>query len=577
MKKLRQFKNISAGILSLTGIFVQSGCQQQQPEKKEKTPETIHLQSKPNILWISCEDISPRLGCYGDQVAQTPNLDQLANEGMRYTNVYTSAPVCAPCRTGIITGMYQTSIGCQHMRTSHRGRTGGLPTPYAAVPPHYVKAFTEYLRAAGYYCTNNSKTDYQFALGKTPETIWDESSQTAHYKNRPDKDQPFFAVFNYTVTHESHNWPDPVRTDPSDVSVPPYYPDTEPVRKDIARLYDNIAMLDTIVGEKLAELEELGLRENTVVFFWSDHGDGLPRGKRWLYDSGTKIPLIIRWPGKIKPMTMNNDLISSIDFGPTVLSVAGVPVPGHMQGKPFLGNHKAKPRDYVFSARDRFDESYDMIRSVRDNRYRYCRNYYPNAPYVLWVPYRNKSNIMQELLRLYAEDKLTGPQKNWFTSPRPAEELYDCIADPYQVNNLAEDPAYESVLDRMRDVLDEWRIESKDMGDISEEDMVRQMWPDGHQPVTHSPWIIPNTPDNRGAERIQSDSITVKNPTTFSLYCDTQGASFAYTTETGPDPHWLLYYKPLRFSSGTTQLRVKAVRYGYKESEIISCVIHIEE
>jgi arylsulfatase A-like enzyme len=282
---------------------------------------------RPNILWISCEDISPRLGCYGDAVARSPNLDRLADEGMLFKHVYTVAPVCAPNRSGIITAMYPTTIGTHHMRTTHREE--GLPTPYSAVPPPYVKTFTEYLRAAGYYCTNNSKTDYQFA---TPVTAWDECGRKAHYRHRPDKDQPFFAVFNFTTTHESRNWPDPEETEPSGVEVPPYYPDTLTVRKDIARLYDNIAKMDQQAGETLKQLQEEGLADNTIVFFWSDHGDGLPRAKRWLYDSGTHVPMIIRWPGRIEPGSVNEDLVSSIDLGPTVLSLAGVNVPAHMQG-----------------------------------------------------------------------------------------------------------------------------------------------------------------------------------------------------------------------------------------------------
>ncbi|HIE29033.1 TPA: sulfatase [Candidatus Poribacteria bacterium] len=517
---------------------------------------------RPNILWISCEDISPRLGCYGDPVARTPNLDRLAEQGMRFTKVFTSSPVCAPCRSGIITGMYQTSIGTHHMRTTHKGE--GLPTPYSAVPPPYVKTFTEYLRAEGYYCTNNSKTDYQFT---TPVTAWDESSNKAHYRNRPDKNQPFFAVFNLTMTHESQNWLEPEVTDPATVEVPPYYPDTMVVRKDIARLYDNIAAMDKRAGEILKELEDDGLADDTIVFFWSDHGDGLPRAKRWVYDSGTHIPLIVRWPGHFKPGSINDDLISSIDFGPTVLSLAGTTIPMHIQGQPFLGT-KAKPaREYVFSARDRFDESYDMVRSVRDKRYRYIRNFYPEIPYIIWIPYRNRGPAMQEMLRLHAEGKLAGPQKLWFSNRRPPEELYDCQADPHQIDNLADNSAYNDVLERMSEVLDEWRRETKDMGDISEELMVNQMWPGGIQPETAQPKFIPNAHENRGTSLQNGGTFT--GPITVSIYCATQGASIAYTAETGENPHWLLYTGPIRLTEGTTVLRAKAIRYGYKESREI--------
>ena len=529
---------------------------------------------RPNILWMSCEDISPRLGCYGDPVAQTPNIDRLAGEGVRYTNVFTSAPVCAPCRSGIITGMYQTSIGTHHMRTSHTGRTEELPTPYASVPPHYVKAFTEYLRTAGYYCTNNSKTDYQFSgFTDVPVSIWNESGTNAHYRNRKGKEQPFFAVFNYTLTHESKTWLEPYKTDPATVPIPPYYPDTEPVRKSIARLYDNINTLDSIVGEHLKELEEAGLTENTVVFFWSDHGDGLPRGKRWLYDSGLEVPLIIRWPGKLRPGEVNDQLISSIDFGPTVLSIANVPKPYHMQGIPFLGNQKGDEREMVFSARDRFDESYDMVRSVRDKRYRYVRNYYPNMAKIIWVPFRNRSPIMQELLRLHAEEKLTPEQADWFENTRDPEELFDCVNDPYQLHNLTNDPAYKDILEKMRKELDVWQEETGDLGKYSEEQLVNMWYPNGIRPKTGPVYFVPNTEGNRNAEIIEQGVLSY--PSTLALYCATQGASMVYTFEAGADPDWELYSGPIRLEKGKFTLRARAIRYGYHHSDETSIKIEV--
>ena len=243
--------------------------------------------------------MSPRLGAYGDAVARTPILDRFAKESVRYTNAFTTAPVCAPSRAAIITGMYQTAIGAQHMRTTE-DRVPELPGPYLAVPPFYVKAFPEYLRAAGYYTTNRAKTDYQFGV---PFTIWDDLGRTAHWRNRPDKSQPFFSVFNIEVTHESQIFPSspartgkPLVTDPATLQVPPYYPDTPLVRQELARMYDNIADMDARVGEILKELEEDGLADNTIVFYWSDHGDGVPRAKRSLYDSGLRVPLMIRWP-----------------------------------------------------------------------------------------------------------------------------------------------------------------------------------------------------------------------------------------------------------------------------------------
>lgn len=528
------------------------------------------LNKRPNIIWISTEDFSPHLGCYGDKVAQTPAIDKLASQGVRFTNVFTSAAICAPVRAGIITGMYQNSIGCMHMRTTSYRRSVENPIEFTAVPPHYVKAFTEYLRAAGYYCTNNSKTDYQFAKDPVPESIWDDCSKTAHYKNRTDKSQPFFAVFNHLGTHESQNWDiSNVKTDPKKVNVPPYYPDNEIVRRNLAKMYDNIERLDSVVADLLAELDREGEAENTIVFFWGDHGDGLPRAKRWLYDSGLNIPLIIRWPEKLKPGTVNDQLISSIDFGPTVLSIAGVKVPVHMQGRPFLGNQAAEPRSYVFGTRDRVDESYDMIRSVRSKDYLYIRNFYPNEPFHIWVPYLNKMPIMQEMMRLDAEGKLNSNQKKWMAETRPAEELYDVKDDPFQLNNLADDPKYKAVIAEMRLQQDNWATTINDMGRMNEPEMIEQMWPGGKQPVTDKPYFIVNSPEDRGSKNYQTGD-TFSAPMTLAFYCPTHGSSIVYTTEPGNKPAWKLYSGPLRLKKGTSTIRIKAVRYGYKDSGEVS-------
>lgn len=244
---------------------------------------------RPNILWISLEDTTPRFGCYGDLIARTPNIDRLAAGGCRFPNAFSTAGVCAPSRSAIITGMYQTSIGTHHHRTTHTHEsTPNLPTPYSAVPPPYVKTFTEYLRGAGYYCTNNSKTDYQFT---PPITAWDDNSNQGHWRNRAEG-QPFFSVFNPIITHESGMWENeerPLITNIDDVELPPYLPDTPKARAALARQYDNLATADTRVGKLLDQLEEDGLAENTIVFLWSDHGEGLPRGKRWPYDAGSEF------------------------------------------------------------------------------------------------------------------------------------------------------------------------------------------------------------------------------------------------------------------------------------------------
>jgi N-sulfoglucosamine sulfohydrolase len=543
---------------------------------KANSQQDVSTDPRPNILWISTEDFSPHLGCYGDPVAKTPNIDRLASQGVRFGHVFTTAAISAPCRAGIITGMYQTSIGCMHMRTTSYRRSAENPLEFTAVPPHYVKAFTEYLRLAGYYCTNNNKTDYQFAKDPVPASIWDECSRTAHYKNRPDKNQPFFAVFNYLGTHESQNWDiKNVKTDPASVKVPPYYPDTEIVRRNLAKMYDNTARLDSVVGKLLKELEEEGVADNTIVFFWGDHGDGLPRAKRWLYDSGLNIPLVIRWPGHLKAGSADERLISSIDFGPSVLSLAGVEIPVHMQGRAFLGKQQTEPRKYVFAARDRVDESYDMMRSVRSEDYLYIRNFYPEVSYNIWIPYLNRMPIMQEMMRLDAEGKLNLNQQKWMAPSRPAEELYDVKADPFQLTNLARNPKYDKILGKYRKLQDEWTLATHDMGHLNEAEMIGQMWPGGQQPVTDKPYFIVNAQEDRGLKNIREGG-TYSSPMTISLYCPTQGASMVYSIGDESQGKWKLYSGPFRPEKGTLNLRAKAVRYGYIESEVLTGTFQIK-
>ena len=521
---------------------------------------------RPNILWISFEDTNPFYGCYGDPVARTPNLDRLASEGCLYTHAFSTAGVCAPARSAIITGMYPISIGTHHMRTTHTNPfTPEMPTPYSAVVPHYVRCFTEYLRAAGYYCTNNVKTDYQF---DPPFTAWDELSREAHWRNRPDPDQPFFAVFNLTRTHESGMWPEKcpqITFDPDEIEVPPYYPDTPKVREALARMYTNIEYNDRILGDLLKQLEEDGLADNTVVFHWSDHGP-LPRGKRWPYDSGIHVPMIVRLPGHLDPGTVSDQLLSTVDLAPTLLSLAGIEIPRHIQGQAFLGEQAAAPREYVYASRDRYDESYDMVRAVRDKRFKYIRNYYSEKPYLLWIPYRNRHPIVQEMWRLYMADELEGPQLLMFQSKRPAEELYDTQEDPYEIRNIADDPAYAPELGRLRKALDLWIDEVGDMGEIPEAEMVRGWYPDGKKPETAAPVFIPICEENMGQKAAQEGG-TFRSPMLLQLYCATQGASIAYTLDEGNAPHWHLYTTPIHLSEGTTTLRARAIRIGYKESK----------
>lgn len=519
---------------------------------------------RPNILWVSFEDTNPFYGCYGDPVARTPHLDHLAAEGCRWPLAFSTAGVCAPARSAVITGMYPISIGTHHMRTTHtHAATPELPTPYSAVVPHYVKCFTEYLRAAGYYCTNNVKTDYQF---EPPLTAWDELSGAAHWRNRPDPAQPFFAVFNPTETHESGMWPEKCPEpafDPADMVLPPYFPDTPKVRLAMARMYTHIENSDRLLGQLLAQLEEDGLADNTIVFHWSDHGP-LPRGKRWPYDSGIRVPMIVRWPGGLEPGSVCGDLVSTIDLGPTVLSLAGVEVPRHMQGRAFLGPQKAPPRQYVFASRDRHDEAYDMVRAARDRRFKYIRNCRPDLPYLLWVPYHNRHPIVQEMWRLYLAGELAGPQLLLF-QPRPVEELYDTQADPWETRNLAADPAYRGELERLRAALDAWLDEVGDLGREPESEMVRRWYPDGQQPTTAQPVFIPICEASPGREPAPGGG-TFRAPVALQLHCATQGASIAYTFEGGEKPHWQLYTRPIALPEGASTVRARAIRIGYKES-----------
>jgi len=431
--------------------------------------------NRPNILWLSCEDISPHIGCFGDENAITPHIDRLTREGVRYTNTFTTAGVCAPCRSGIITGMYQTTIGTHHMRCS------------AKLPP-MIKAFSTYLGRASYYCTNNSKTDYQ--TGDLRDA-WDESSSKAHWRNRK-KGQPFFAVFNFTGCHESgiaseskymsvtKRLKPSQRQDPNKLKLPPYYPDTPIVREDWKRNYELITAMDAWAGDLIQQLKEDGLYEDTIIFFWSDHGVGLPRAKRWLYDSGTHIPLVVRIPERFrtgnqgKPGSLDDQLISSIDFGPTVMNLAGLSVPEYMQGQPFLGPNLPKPRKYVFGARDRMDERYDIIRSVRDKRYRYIRNYEPLKPYYQYMNTPEKGATMKEIRRVHSEGKLPAAAKLFMADRKPVEELYDLQKDSHEINNLVDDPEYLSVLKRMRKAHQQWVQDTKDLGLIPEPELMER-------------------------------------------------------------------------------------------------------
>jgi uncharacterized protein (TIGR02145 family) len=507
---------------------------------------------RPNILCITCEDISPLLGSYGDTVALTPVLDRLAREGVRFTRMFSVSGVCAPSRSALITGMYPSGIGTNHMRVSHRGVPG--VKPYEAVPPPHVRPYTEYLRAAGYYTTNNSKTDYQF---KSPITAWDENGRTAHWKNRP-AGMPFFSIFNSTTTHESQVWDradDPVVIPPERVLLAPYHPDTLKARRDVARVYSNVAVMDREVGELLAELEEAGLADDTIVIWYSDHGGPLPRQKRLILDSGLHVPFIMRFPGGAHAGTVDDDLVSFVDIPATILSLAGIEVPDYMQGRPFWGEQKAPPREYVYAARDRLDAQYDASRAVRDKRFEYIRNFKPQGSAYLDVSYRRQMGIMQELLRLRDEGSLDPVQARWFRRPMETEELYDTVVDPHEVHDLARDPDYASVVGRMKGALEEWMERIGDDPLQPETELVESMWPGGVQPETAAPAI--SWTDGQ-----------------IEIECPTEGAAIAYQLDGqgyGPD-HWLLYTGPFEAASGST-ISATAIRVGYAQSGTVDFAV----
>jgi N-sulfoglucosamine sulfohydrolase len=470
------------------------------------SPEVFAQDAKrPNIVWLSVEDIGPMHGCYGDSVAVTPFIDRLAAEGVRYANAFTCAGVCAPSRYSIITGRYQTSDGAQHMRSGIGSAFSRLD--YYARLPEGVRFFTSYLREAGYYCTNNSKEDYQV---DRPEDAWDESSQSAHWRNRPDSGQPFFHVFNIGTTHESQvqrvgparsrggrggepppnvhelpiqnrgQLPESRRVDPAEVSVRPYYPDTPKVRSLIAQNYDNVSTMDMQCEAVVKQLEKDGLADDTIVMYWSDHGGPLARGKRYVYDSGIHVPLIVRIPEKFrtggqgKPGSVDDQLMSFVDFAPTVLNLAGVRIPANIHGRPFLGPGLGKARDFVYAARDRMDERYDTIRAVRDKRYKYIRNYEPHKPRYQYIDYAERSVIHQEIRRLDAAGALSGEVARMMASSKAAEELYDLEADPHEIENLADSLDHRSILERLRAAHVSWMFDTRDTGLLPEPIMIEE-------------------------------------------------------------------------------------------------------
>jgi arylsulfatase A-like enzyme len=422
--------------------------------------------SKPNILWITCEDIGPELGCYGDSYATTPNLDKLAERGLRYLHASSNAPVCAPARTTLISGVFPPSLGAEHMRS-------------LITLPSFMKMYPQLLAEAGYYVSNNQKKDYNL---EEPGKVWDESSKEAHWRNRAEG-QPFFSIFNFTVTHESgiRRRPHEAVKDPAKAPVPAYHPDTPEVRRDWAQYYDNITTMDQQAARVLAELEEDGLAEDTIVFFYGDHGSGMPRSKRWPYNSGLHVALLLHVPEKYRhlaptdyqPGGTSERPVGFVDLAPTVVSLAGSRPPEWMQGNAIAGPFATTAPKYQFGFRGRMDERYDMVRACSNQRYHYMRHFMPHRIYGQHIAYMFETATTQVWKRLYDEGKLQPPQ-TYFWETKPWEELYDLENDPDEVRNLAALPDSERTaeqqakLEELRQATHDWMLSIRDVGVLPE-------------------------------------------------------------------------------------------------------------
>lgn len=536
---------------------------------------------RPNIVLIMAEDLSPRLGAYQDKVAKTPNIDALAQEGVRFENTYAMAPVCAPSRASMITGCFAHTIGLQHMRTSNFPKGG-----YVGQPPAHIKAFPEQLRASGYMTFNDVKADYQFVENikdHGPFSIWDAHGTymdeawmhvPAIWQHFPLQDKPFYVQLNPQITHESalftkeyaaeYVWPvidfwDEYRsqynftpTDPKQVELEPYFPDTPEVRQEIARLYDNVQIFDHQVGLIIDKLKHDGLWDNTILIVTTDHGDCIPRHKRDIYESGLKVPLIVKIPEKYQPQnwpaqgSTSSQLVSFEDLAPTILSLAKAPTPSHMQGISLTETDKK--RDYVYSFSDRMDQVSLRSRTIRDEKFRYIRHYQETeAGHDL--RYRDNLGMMQAMKRERDANQLNTSQMKWFEK-RPQEELFDLDQDPHELINLANDPAYKNELIRLRKALAHWLSKNGDMSIIDEEQMAANLLDkEGYRPITLAPVG-------------EYDALCHQ----FRIANQTSQASIGYRIDGGA---WQLYTQGIDLPSAIKTIEFKAVRYGYFESETV--------
>jgi len=411
--------------------------------------------ARPNVLLIILEDWGPHLGCYGKDYMHTPNLDALASEGRRYNNGFTSAPVCSTGRSSMMTGMSQYSTHTEQHRT---------PRPKPPLPPG-VKSLPEIFRDAGYFtalgCGQSAKTDLNFDfpvsqiyLGKD----WTERQPG----------QPFFAHLTLSATHRGWRGDPQHPIDPARVVLPPWYPDTPMTRKDWAMGLESVQLSDGKMGEIIARLKEEGLYENTAIIITADHGVALPRGKQFLYDDGLRIPLIIRWPGRAASGSVSDELVSNVDILPTLLGIAGLPIPANAQGHDLL-DPSATPRRFIFAGRDKMDSTHDAMRAVRSQEFKFIENLMPERAWCQFNDYKERSYPGLALLNvLHLEGKLPPEQDAFMQPTKPAEELYDLRQDAGEVHNVAGDPAYADTLESLRGELDRWRQSVGDPG-VTEE------------------------------------------------------------------------------------------------------------
>lgn len=507
-------------------------------------PSVLFAQEKPNFLVVVCEDISPYLGVYGDSVAVTPNLDQFAQNATKHTSMFTTVGVSAPSRYSLITGRYSSNDGANYMRSNY------FDADFEVVPEDGVKCFTEYLREDGYYCVNNDKTDCQFNV---PASAWNESSNKAHWQNAPEG-QPFYAQFNIFITHECNIWKqtnEPLAVDPKDINVPPYYPDNDIVRHDMAVMYSNVARMDKIFGQFLAELEASDKADNTIVIFFSDNGGPLPRGKRELLNSGSNVPFMIRFPEKMRSSEcaqgVDERFAMFVDIPATILSLAGVEIPDNMQGEALYGEQKGEERNFVFGATDRFDEQFEKRGSIRDRKWLYVKNYYPSQSTYRPVEYRLGMPMMRNMYELYQKGELNDIQRIWFEPPYEEEQLYDCVADPHNVNNLAQNPKYRKVLRKMRKMYEkEWIEEyNKEWVSYKEEDFIKVMHPTGVKPQCPTPEIT-----------MQDGAYQIANlQNAYSVVYKEKGSKM-----------WNFYTDKVTLEAG---MEVKFCRIGYVDSDSV--------